>query len=394
MRRTIAAVTGVGALLATGFVPVASAGAEPVPGTPAQVLAFTGYTADALESGLMTVDTATGVQRTVTDGFAHQPTWSPDGTRLAWISFAMETDDHGRIQLADADGSGAHELVGQGDSRSLAWAGDGTLGYLHRSPWWPTDCSTEDRLTPHDLLLRAPDGTTRTLTTTAPTARDLQFSPDGATVAWFASGPDVCARTATQLVLADVATGRVRTVAGEVGDASMSFSPDGRTVVLTAGDTGGAGSDLVLVDVPTATAVTVPTPGVNERFPVFSPDGTGIAAVRFADGRQSIALLDRDGSVQRELGAGPDEVEALAWAPSGAGLAVAGSTLTSNCAGSDGCDFVTADPAVWWQPAAGGAATVLSEDGTIGDATLTFAPWFPEPPVVERRSRSVRPPVS
>lgn len=399
MRRSIAAALGVGALLATGAVP-ATASATPVPGTPGQVLAFAGYSSTDQQTGLMTVDTATGAQRTVTEGFALQPTWSPDGSQLAWISFAMVTDDHGRLQLANADGSGARELVGDGDTRSLAWAPDGTLAYLHRGPWWPTDCGAADRLTRHDLVLRSPDGTTRTLTDTAPTARDLQFSPDGGTVAWFESGADVCAWGATRLVLADVATGLVRTVGGDaLGDASMSFSPDGGTVVLGTGDVlgggdPGAGGDLVLVDVATATAHRVPTPGVNEQFPAFAPDGSGIAVARFAAGRQSLALLDRGGSVLRELGPGPDEIDALAWAPSGAGLAVAGATLTSDCAAPDDCDFTTADPAVWWQPVTGATATVLTEDGILPDADLVFAPWFPEPPVVERRSRAVRSPGS
>lgn len=383
---------GVGALLATGATP-AQAGPAAATGPTGQVIAFTGYAGPAGERGLMTLDTATGEQRTVATGFTHDAAWSPDGSQLTWIGVDAGTDDLGRVRAAAADGSGVHEVVGEGDSRYLAWTPDGTLASLHRSSWWPTDCSAPDRLTRHDVLLRSADGTTRRLASAAPTARDLQASPDGTTLLWFESGPDVCATGVATLVLADVATGAVRTVAGLPARAGgADVTPDGRTVVLHTDE--GTASDLVLVDVATATARRLSTPAAAEQWPAVSPDGTSIAVDRYADGRRTLALLALDGTLRRELGPAPDVVDGLTWSPDGSGLVVAGASTAEDCTPAEPCDHPVTEPALWWQPVDGGASTVLTRDSDAVEPEVAFAPWFPPAPVLGRHARGVRPPAS
>lgn len=377
--RALGATLGV-VVLSTSLLAVAgSASAQERSGP---LLAYTGVSAERVD-GLDAVDTATGRQWRVADGLTHDANWSPDGSRIAWIAYGSSGDggDLGHVQVAAADGSGRTQVDGEGDSRSLAWSPDGTLAWFHRSVWNPTDCSAADRLRRPDLVLRGVDGTTRTLGSVAPTADELQFSPDGATVAWREHGDDVCAAAGTRLVVADVATGRQTVVAGAEDTTGLSFSPDSTT--LAASRPTADGGDVVLVDLPTRTARTVVTPEAGETFPVFVGDGTDLAVVRTTPTDRTLSVVDRSGVPVRDLAEPPEFVEALVASTDRTSVLVAGRSLPS-------ADGAVQDTQMWRQPLDGSAATALAGNGraAVFEAAVSFRPA--DAPHLERRQRPRR----
>lgn len=371
--RAVVATLGV-AVLATGLT-TGTAGTASAAGN-GPVVAYPGVDAHH-DWGLYAVDSGTGRQWRVADGLAVDASWSPDGTRLAWIAY--DVDDLGHVQVAAADGTGRRQVDGDGDSRSLAWSSTGTLAWFHRSPWSPTDCTTDDRLVRPEVVLQDRDGTRRTLGDVAPTATDLRFSPDGATAVWRESGPDVCGRAPAELVVADVATGRRTVVAGAQDTTGLSFSPDSTTLAVTRATADGG--DVVLVDLPTRTARQVVTTAAGETSAEFVGDGSDLAAVRTTATDRRLVLLDRAGDVVRDLAAAPQVVEQLLASSDRGSVLVAGRSLPA-------ADGTFQDTQLWRQPLDGSAATLLGANGEAAVFEATVTARESNAPALERRTRS------
>ncbi|PRY16886.1 PD40 domain-containing protein [Kineococcus rhizosphaerae] len=368
--RSAAGTLGV-AVLATGLL---AGSASAAPGGP--VVAYSGVSADHAW-GLYAVDSGTGRQWHVADGLAVDASWSPDGSRLAWIAY--DADDLGHVQVAAADGSDRRQVDGDGDSRSLAWSSRGTLAWFHRSAWAPTDCTTDDRLVRPAFVLQTPDGARRALGDVAPTASDLTFSPDGTTVVWRESGPDVCAQAPGELVVADVASGRRTVVAGAQDTTGLAFSPDSTALAVTRATP--EGGDVVLVDLAARTARQVVTDAAGETSAVFVGDGTDLAAVRTTATDRRLVMLDRTANVVRDLGAPPEFVEQLVASTDRASVVVAGRSLPS-------ADGAYQDTQLWRQPLDGSAATLLSTNGAAAVFEAAVTAWGSDAPVLPRRTRS------
>lgn len=263
---------------------------------------------------------ATGVQA---NDQSHQPVLSPDGTKVAFESYAdnlVPGDTNGQPDIFVKDlTTGAITLVstnasgvqGDGWSYQPVFSSDGTkLAFS----------SASDNLVPGDTNnawdVFVKDLTTGAVTLVSTSASGAQadgfqssnpiLSPDGTKVAFYSDADNLVPDDTDHLrdiFVKDLATGAITLVAASPynggagtngGDQNgftyaPSFSPDGTKIVFGSTTGFGAGNDIYIKDLSTGTTtlVSVSASGVHGNGgsydPVFSPDGTKVAFYTFAD---------------------------------------------------------------------------------------------------------------
>ena len=192
-------------------------------------------------------------------GEANHPSWSPDGSRLA---FDVQEDADTEIYVVDADGSNLSRLTSTAGWNFMpAWSPDGSkIAYVHASE------------SNHDIWL---------------------MDANGSNPVRLTHGPDF--------------------------DLHPSWSPDAGKLAFESNRTGGPEIYVMNADGSDVSMLT-DTPGFDGS-PEWSPDGGRIAFVSERDG-PGIYLMESDGRNVRKLvggeQVGPMEPE---WSPDGASLA-------------------------------------------------------------------------
>jgi Tol biopolymer transport system component len=400
-RSAVTAAVTAGALVLVASCAVPAAPAAPAPARGGGLVAFSGWVGDDTEQSLRTVDPGTGQVRTVAPGRPGDVSWSADGRRLVWIGFDGRTDGGSTLYSARPDGSDRRALMSGFDLRAVATGPDGSIAVARSAVQTDADCATRPPVPVAELVLLSPAGVVHSLGHVPVNTADLTFSPDGATLLWRAQAGDSCTGGDYEVFLTDLASGRTRQVAGDARRSGWaSFSAGATTVVAARSDE--LGQDLVRIDVATATSQREVTPAFAEEFPVFSPDGTKLAMVRTPEapaapgegvsfrptGAPRVVVTDAGGRLLQDLGPAPVRVEHLVWAPDGTFLALDGFTSVPAC---EGCDYGSADPAVWRFPLDGGAPSLLTTAGGFDSADLVVQPTVPDAPALDRGARRLRP---
>lgn len=247
----------------------------------------------ALPAQVRDHDLATGrvVRLTHTDDSETNPTWSPDGSRIAFECYndgfirnldLGEVPDRGvcfaapprNICIMNADGSGRRQLTDdRHDDTDPAWSPDG----------WQV-AFVSDRDGTDDIFVINADGSgLRRVTNDMSSARAPAWSPDGSKIAFSSNtGRASYSNYDKRLFVVDADGSNLTQIADSPGFASEpSWSPDGSRIAFVTGrgvyvmNLDGTGLDRLYRSV-FNTVIGGPS---NIDAPVWSPDGETIAFV-------------------------------------------------------------------------------------------------------------------
>jgi Tol biopolymer transport system component len=244
-----------------------------------------------------------------TRGHIGIPSWSPDGSRIAFSSDVETGPIRSVLYVMDADGGNLRRLTdGSAAVVSVVWSPDGSrIAFV----------STENRMNT-DIYVTNADGTELRRLPGSDNALELRWSPDERRIAF----TQLEASGSMQLVVVNsdgTEPRRLETPFRLVG--FHEWAPDGSRIVFI-----GIENEIenetrsIYVISPDGSNLTRLTHGPSDWTPRWSPDGREIAFTRASEDEARIHVMQADGSGERVL------VDAWAtspvWSPDGSQIAI------------------------------------------------------------------------
>jgi Tol biopolymer transport system component len=251
-------------------------------------LSYAIYVINANGSGRTQLTSVIGTER--------QPSWSPDGSRIAitvgfpHIGYYGDLD----IYVANADGSGQTQLTNNGSEGEFlpAWSPDGTKIVF-----------TSNR---YGISIMNADGSGQTpLTNNAAIDGGHTWFPDGTKIA-FLLGGDI-------YVMSADGSGQTPLTNNAAINSGYAWSPNGTKIAFTSNRNGSLGIYVMNADGSGQTWLTNNVTAYTSL--VWSPDGTRIAFMSNRDGNPEIYVMNADGSGQTRITNNAAEDTSPVWSP-------------------------------------------------------------------------------
>ena len=246
-----------------------------------------------------------------------RPSWSPDGSRIAFDSIRNGQDYD--IYVMSADGSDVTPLTDTPSQDVFpAWSPDGSrIAFVSlRDEPDPAGCYPDCNW---EIYVMNADGSGVTRLTNDP-AEDFgpTWSPDGARIAF-----DSYRDGGYNLYVMDADGGGVRQLTDSpAGNVNPAWSPDGRRIAFTSvrADPNPETCDpcnweIYVMDADGQGATRLTENAAVDEYPTWSPDGTRLAFVSWRDGNAEIYVMNSDGSGLTRLTNHPANDWDAVWAP-------------------------------------------------------------------------------
>ena len=270
----------------------------------------------------------------------YAPSWSPDGTRIAFMS---DRDGHVpkgdvlptfEIYLMDADGGNQQNLTNDPNSDlSPSWSPDGKRiafvsyrdGKVHAIHGWPTS---------EIYVMDADGGNPQNLTNNSDDDFHPAWSPDGKRIAFtsYKDGHFIGEFEITsEIYLMDADGGNQQKLTeNRKNDFSPSWSPDGKRIVFESDRKGDfINFEIYVMDADGGNQQRFTENRVDDWSPSWSSDGKRIAFSSDGDNKQAdIYVMDADGGNQQKITNHPRDDGSPAWFVPAFAVAPAGKKFT------------------------------------------------------------------
>jgi len=225
------------------------------------------------------------------------PSWSPDGSRLAYVSFELKKP----VIYVHTLSSGQRKAVAnfKGSNSAPAWSPDGrTLAVT----------LTQDGLSQIYLLGSDGSGSPRRLTTSSGIDTEPVFAADGKSL-YFTSDRG----GSPQIYRISLGGGdATRVTFGSSYNVSPRISPDGKLLAYV---TRREGRFLVAVRDLAGGSETILSDAGREESPSFAPNGRWVMYATQVGGRDSLVAASVDGRIKQRLTSSAGDIREPTWGP-------------------------------------------------------------------------------